>query len=130
MSYKFDKNKLYYNDKEIYEAPTDITSIFNDNAHDRVFIIYRGRNLLPDDYHDITNPRLKDPELQKTINQNVLCIDSEGNTLWQIDSTDDRPIDFTHLFEEDGNLWAYRRDAEEYRIDPSNGKILEFRMGI
>ena len=115
----------------VYEAPAEIddtlTHPFNSEA---VVIIYDGFRLLPDDYHDITNPRLKDPELQKIINQNVLCIDSEGNMVWRIDSTDDRPIDFTHLFEEDGNLWVYRRDAEEYKIDPSNGKILEFRMGI
>lgn len=133
MTYTFKKNKLYYESAEIYEAPTYITEIFNDTASDHIFLMYRGRNLLPDDYHDITNPLLKDKELQILINQNVLCLDKEGNILWRIESTLDYPEDHVRFIKNRPGLeglWVYRRDAREFRIDPHNGKILDWKMGL
>lgn len=133
MSYTAKKNKLYYNGSEIYEAPTDIIEIFNDTDNDRAFIIYRGRNLLPDDYHDIMNPMLKDKELQKLINQNVLCIDKAGNIFWRIESTLDYPEAHERFINNHPGvrqLWVYRGDAREFMVDPQNGKILAWRMGL
>lgn len=133
MTYIAKNNKLYYNGSEIYEAPTDITEIFNDIVNDRAFIIYRGRNLLPDDYHDITNPKINDPKLQEAINQNVLCIDKKGNVIWRIESTLDYPEDHVRFVDNRHGvkqLWVYRRDAREFMVDPENGKILAQRMGL
>ena len=133
MSYTFEGKILHYNGAKIYEAPTDITSLFNDTNSNQVFIIYRGRNLLPNDYHDIMNPKIKDPKLQEAINQNVLCIDKEGNIVWRIESTLDYPEDhvrFTKNPPNNEDVWVYRRDAWEFQIDPKNGKILQERRGL
>lgn len=133
MLYTFKDKILYYNGTKIYEAQTDITSLFNDINNDRAFIIYRGRNLLPEDYHDIMNPKIKDPKLQEAINQNVLCIDKEGNIVWRIEATLDYPEDhvrFTKKPPNNEDVWVYRRDAWEFKIDPQNGKILDRRLGL
>ena len=130
MDYKTDYNKLIIDDEVIYEAPAKIDEIIlNPINAEAVLVMYDGFRLLPDDYHDITNPKIKDPKLQEAINQNVLCIDKNGNIIWRIESTFDYPIDHTHFFSE-GGLWVYRRDAREFMIDPANGKILAQRLGL
>jgi len=134
MTFTVQNNKLYRDGVEIYEAPAEIDdtliSKFNTEA---IMIIYDGFRLLPADYHDITNPVLKDKELQKLINQNVLCLDQTGNILWRIESSGNRPVDHVRFIKKRPDLeglWVYRRDAEEYKIDPENGKILDWQMGL
>ena len=131
MNYQVDGNKLMINGKLVYEAAGEIEeTVVNKFNAESIIIIYDPYYLVPDKDIPAIYRKVDDPELQKTINQNVLCIDKEGNILWRIEPTGDRPVDHAHLFEEGGDLWVYRRDAEEYKIDPTNGKILEFRMGI
>ncbi len=130
MHYTTDFNKLIVNGVAVYEAPAEIDdTLINPVVSESIMIMYDGFRLLPDDYHDITNPKLKDPKLQEAINQNVLCIDKEGNIIWRIESTFDYPIDHTHFFTE-GGVWVYRRDARDFMIDPANGKVLAHRLGI
>ena len=131
MDYIVDGNKLIIDGRVVYEAPSDIDDTMISKFNSQVImILYDGFRLLPSDYHDIMNPILKDKELQKIINQNVLCFDRHGNIMWRIESTFDYPIDHTYLYQEGGSLWAYRRDAWEFRFDPENGKILEQRRGL
>jgi len=134
MTFTVQNNKLYHDGVKIYEAPAEIddtlVSQFNPQA---VMIIYDGFRLLPEDYHDITNRFLKDKELQKLINQNVLCLDQTGNILWRIEPSIHLPIDHIRFTKNGPNfddLWVYRRDAREFKIDPQNGKILDWRMGL
>lgn len=134
MAYTFKEDKLYYNKSIIFQAPTTITELFSDIVNNRVFLIYRGRNLMPHDYNSITNPKIKDPQLQEAINQNVLCINKNGDIVWRIESTLDYPEDHVRFIKADSNsegvVWVYRRDAREFMIDPSNGKVLSQRLGM
>lgn len=131
MNYKVDGNKLIIEGKLVYEALGRIDdTLVNTFNSESIIILYDAYHLVPDKDKPAIYRKVDDPELQKTINQNVLCIDREGKILWRIEPTGDRPVDHAHFFEENGESWVYRRDAEEYKIDPTNGKILEFRMGI
>jgi|GEM_PF-3628887 len=75
-------------------------------------------------------PKLDDDALQEKINQNVLCIGKEGNILWRIEKTFDYPVPFNQLFEQDGELWAYRIDRREFCTGRETGKVLKRQMGL
>jgi len=134
MQYEVNKNKLIVDGKVVYEAPAEIddtlVSKFNPEA---IMIIYDGFRLRPEGYHSVTNPIFIEPSLQEAINQNVLCIDKKGNVIWRIESTFDYPEDHVRFTKNPPNyddVWVYRRDAKEFKIDPANGKILDRRLGL
>jgi len=133
MTFTVQNNKLCHDGVEIYEAPGEIddtlVSQFNPQA---VMIIYDAYDFVPNKEIPAVY-RKAEPELQKLINQNVLCIDKTGHILWRIEPSGNRPVDHVRFIKNRPDLeglWVYRRDAEEFKIDPQNGKILDWQMGL
>lgn len=131
MTYTFADNYLYSDGKIIYQAPSEIEGCLANSFNDSAVIVYDGRALLEDPgLHLLAQPKVSDELLHEKINQNVLCIDRDGNILWRVEKTSDYPYPFSQVFQKNGELWAYRDDREEYCIDPATGKILKYQPGL
>ena len=131
MEYKKEFNKLTVEGKIIYEAPGEIDDLLvNPVNSEEILLIYDAYEYVPDKDKPRVYRQANSPEQQELINQNVLCLDKSGKIIWRVEPTDDKPIDHIYFFEENGGIWLYRRDAWEYKIDPKNGKVLDFRQGI
>jgi len=64
-----------------------------------------------------------------TEKNNVLGVDLEGNLLWNAErAPPDGEYDwFAGIYERGGELWAYNLSGIEYRIDISDGSIVDER---
>lgn len=131
MTYKIDDKYVFYGEKKIFEAPAHICSYLVNNFNDSAMIAYTAVDFIPDDgTHSLAfPPKVENAELQKLINQNVLCIDNEGNLLWQIEPTSEYPDWFFQIVNRRGEIWA-RRDRWQAQIDPLNGKILKTALDL
>ena len=131
-NYSIKGENLCFQDAVIYQAPNVIIDILDDLSGNTV-IIYDGFHMLPSNYNVFDTPPLDNKELQATINQNVICINQNGEILWRIEETANWPEDHVRFIgskKKIGELWTYRRDAWEFQIDPSNGKVLQKRRGL
>lgn len=128
--YKFEENRLLYDGKPIFEAPSVIRACLKNSFNESAVIVYDGYEFMEDPGLPVVLYPKVDPALQEKINQNVLCIARDGKILWRIESTFDYPVPFNQLFEKNGELWAYRIDRREFCIDRENGKILKHELGL
>lgn len=131
MIYTHEKQKIFYENKHIYTAPSKVDGSVTTKFNTYVFL-YRAFDFVP--YKNLPvnlRPNIKDPDIQRKVNQNILCIDREGNELWRVDPTDKRGFDHVDFMMSTDNtsVWSHRRDGEEFKIDIKTGKILEMRLG-
>ena len=86
MTYTFENNRLYADGRMIYEAPAEIRACLKSSFNDSAVIVYDGRQFMAD-LPLFAQPKLDDKSMQEKINQNILCIGSDGNILWRIEET-------------------------------------------
>lgn len=125
MLYNIDNKNVFFNGKKIFEAPMDIYTILSNSFNDSAVIVYDAEPLLPDGPYPISlPPKLDDPELQRAINQNILCIDQTGNILWRVEESSQYPVFFNDIFERAGGIWAHRVDSYDVHIDRQTGRVI------
>lgn len=128
MNYTIKEDRLFFDGKEIFVAPSRICKSLSNEFNESVIIVYDARKFMPDgEYPMGLPPKVEDGKIQELINQNILCIDRSGNLLWRIEPTFDYPVEFTSIVNRKGDLWAYRFDGYEFKIDQRNGKVVEHR---
>lgn len=69
-----------------------------------------------------------DIPIGQTFNENVYCINSDGNIIWQIKKQDYLYRDSPYVgLRQDaiGNIWLINWDGAQYRIDIFTGNVLE-----
>ena len=131
MTYEFEKNILKYNGEEIYKAPSEIIDCLTNKFNNTVIIVYHFSPLVPKTEGSfVFPPKLEDESLQRDINQNILCMDEQGNEVWRIEKTLDYPVGFIWIKDRNGEIWAHRADKHEYKLDWKTGKVLEHKPSI
>jgi hypothetical protein len=134
MEYKVDKNKLLIDEKVVFTAPGEILdTLVNTFNNETILLIYNAYEYVPDKDKPDVYRRAESPEQQELINQNVVCLDKSGAIKWRIEPTGNLPeyhVRFTKNPPNETDIWTYRADAWEFKIDPQNGKILDKRLGL
>lgn len=63
------------------------------------------------------------------INQNVIAIEPDGSLRWRIDLCPDETggghDSYSGLFDHDGELWVTNLNGMKYKVDKSNGDIVD-----
>jgi hypothetical protein len=116
-------NTLLKDNKEIYSASgrIHIAHIFNEKIlflHDTSFLMPQGPELRRDKI-------VKSEEDLKSVNENVLMIDFNGNLLWKIKTPDRHFNPWTVLYTKENNFdwFVVNQDGYRYNIDIINGNI-------
>lgn len=105
MKILFDKNIVYRDDKKIKEFEFPIYQIV---VFDRAIVV-----LLDRDYYKVNN-------------ENVFCINYDGNLLWQVPIFEylDKRSPFVELKKEGENIKLFNWSGEFVLIEPTTGKII------
>jgi len=130
MTFTYEKDTLLYDGKVVYKTIDQITDCITDEFNSYALIIYKAFGLIPHtDLPVNLRPTITDSELQKKINQNMLCVDKNGQVIWRVAPTSNRSYDHVFFMSDTDGLWSHRRDGEEFKIDKKTGKILAQRLG-
>lgn len=117
MSFRYKKNKVFFSEQAIYEAPGIIDKIF---PYKKNLILHYSVNA--------------DKKIQIPVEeayQNILSLNFNGNVLWRLPLPEKshlprfQPDYATLRIDEDGHFWAGDTCAYENKFDPNTGKILE-----
>jgi len=102
--YEYKLNILYRNSKQFLVLPSDIEKIL---LYEELIVIL-----------------IKSNELVN--NRNIFCYDVNGAFLWQIPNAVELHSrnDFTGVYVQDENLYAYNRNGVEYKIEKNTGNFL------
>jgi hypothetical protein len=70
-------------------------------------------------------------EKGEVVTNNVRCFTTDGDQLWEIESPDRPPRSgepvYTHVHEEDGELFAHNWNTYKYKVNLEDGSIKEIK---
>lgn len=68
-----------------------------------------------------------EPDIGKLLNENIYCLGSNGELLWQVKPTQyiDADCPYTNIIISDSSLYAFNWSGEKVQIDLNSGDIIK-----
>ena len=123
MTFIVSRQNVYYEDRQIFQAPAEILwTAFLDNS---IIVLYDGDEVLPHNSHHGSSQDRK-PTKQELFeaNKNIVRLDSKGNALWYVKagSGDDGTAGYRSIFKSGVHGWTVNAGKYKYRLNIETGE--------